>query len=110
MVEPGLDRHEWETEWEQLEPLVMDSPVEALADLDDLVRRMLVEAGYPVDNADPADDEQAEVEVLDSYRTAHETKLLIDRGEDFDPGDVGQAIGLYREIYETLLNSDIDLS
>ena len=22
MVEPGLDRHEWETEWEALEPLV----------------------------------------------------------------------------------------
>jgi hypothetical protein len=47
MVEPGLDRHEWESEWAQLEPLVVDSPVEALGDLDDLVRRMLVEAGYP---------------------------------------------------------------
>lgn len=108
MVEPGLDRHEWETEWEQLEPLVADSPVEALADLDDLVRRMMVEAGYPVDTADSADDEQAEVEVLDSYRAAHEIKLLIDRGEDFDPGDVANAIDLYREIYESLLNEDLD--
>jgi hypothetical protein len=108
MVEPGLDRHEWETEWEQLEPLLADSPAEALADLDDLIRRMLVETGYPVDTADSADDEQAEVEVLDSYRAAHEIKLLIDRGEDFDPGDVANAIDLYREIYESLLNEDLD--
>jgi hypothetical protein len=86
MVEPGLDRHEWESEWAQLEPLVVDSPVEALGDLDDLVRRMLVEAGYPVDTADPVDD------------------------EGIDPGDVGQAIGLYREIYEHVLNREVDLS
>jgi len=26
MVEPGLDLHEWQTEWEALEPLVEDSP------------------------------------------------------------------------------------
>ena len=101
MVEPGLDRHAWESEWQQLEPLVVDSPVEALGDLDDLVRRMLVEAGYLVDTADPGDDEDVDPEVLASYRAAHEVRLIVDRGEDFDPGDVGQAIGLYREIYET---------
>jgi hypothetical protein len=110
MVEPGLDRHEWETEWEQLEPLVVDSPAEALPELDDLVHRMLVEAGYPVDTADPVDDEGIDPEVLGSFRAAHEVRLLIDRGEDFDPGDVGQAIGLYREIYQHLLNRDVDLS
>ncbi|HEY7002773.1 MAG TPA: hypothetical protein VH281_00710 [Gaiellaceae bacterium] len=110
MSEPGLDRHVWETEWAELEPLVVDSPVEALSDLDDLVRRMLVEGGYPVDTRDPVDDEGIDPEVLDSYRAAREVTMLVDRGEDFDPGDVGQAIGLYREIYEHLLNREIDLS
>ena len=109
MVEPGLDRHEWESEWEQLEPLVVDSPAEALGDLDDLVRRMLVESGYSVDTADPVDDEGIDPEVLASYRAAHEVRMIVDRGEDFDPGDVGQAIGLYREIYQHVLNRDADL-
>src|SRR5262245_6828761 len=108
MVEPGLDRHEWETEWAQLEPLVTDSPAESLSDLDDLVRRMLLEAGYPVDSPDPGDDERGEIEVLDSYLAAHEIALIVDRGDDFDPGDVANAIDLYREIYESLLNEDVD--
>ena len=110
MVEPGVDRHEWETEWEQLEPLVVDSPAEALPELDDLIRRMLVEAGYPVETPDEVDDEGVDPEVLGSYRAAHEIRMLLDRGEDFDPGDVGQAIGLYREIYEHVLTRDADLS
>jgi hypothetical protein len=36
--------------------------------------------------------------------------MIVDRGGDFDPGDVGQAIGLYREIYEHVLNREVDLS
>jgi hypothetical protein len=110
MVEPGLDRHAWESEWQQLEPLVVDSPAEALSDLDDLIHRMLQESGYPVDTADSVDDEGVDPEVLASYRAAREIRLLVDRGDDFDPGDVGQAIGLYREIYEHLLNREVDLS
>ena len=110
MVEPGLDRHEWETEWAALEPLVVDSPAEALPELDDLIRRMLVEAGYPVDTPDAVDDEGIDPEVLGSYRAAHQLRMHVDRGEDVDPGDVGQAIGLYREIFEHVLNRDADLS
>ena len=110
MVEPGLDRHQWESEWQQLEPLVVDSPVEALPELDDLIRRLLAEAGYPVDTPATVDDEGIDPEVHGSFRAAHEVRLLVDRGEDFDPGDVGQAIGLYREIYEHVLNREADLS
>ena len=110
MVEPGLDRHFWDSEWSGLESLVVDSPVEALPELDDLVHRMLAESGYPVDTQDPVDDEGIDPEVLGSFRAAHEIRMIVDRGEDFDPGDVGQAIGLYREIYEHLLNREVDLS
>jgi hypothetical protein len=110
MSEPGLDRHEWETEWAELEPDVADSPVEALPELDDLVARMMIEVGYPVDTEDVVDDEGIDPEVLTSFRAAREITRQVDRGEDFDPGDVGAAIGLYREIYEHLLNRELDLS
>jgi hypothetical protein len=110
MSEPGLDRHAWETEWEQLEPLVVDSPTEALSELDDLVGRMLAEAGYPLETEDPIEDEGIDPEVLTSFQAARETTRQVDRGEDVDPGDVGQAIGLYREIYEHVVAREIDAS
>jgi hypothetical protein len=104
--EPGLDRHEWESEWQALEPLVVDSPAEALPEVDALVERMLVEAGYPIDSPDLIDDEGVDPELVVSFRAARETTRQIDRGETVDPGDVGQAVGIYREIYEHLLARD----
>jgi len=41
MLEPGLDRHEWESQWQALEEQVEDSPAEALPELDSLVAEML---------------------------------------------------------------------
>jgi hypothetical protein len=110
MHEPGLDRHEWETEWAELEPLVVDSPAEALPELDDLVARMLSETGYPTDTPDPVDDEGVDPEVTASFQAAHEIAEQVDRGETVDPGDIGQAITLYREIYEHLTTRTLDAS
>jgi hypothetical protein len=108
MREPGLDRHEWETEWQALEPLVVDAPAEALPELDDLVGRMLAERGYPVEEeetepASPIEEEGVDPEVIAGFRVAREITRQVERGEDVDPGDVGQAVGLYRELYEHLL-------
>ena len=108
MSEPGLDRHDWESEWAGLEPLVVDAPAEALSELDDLVARMLAEAGYPTESEDSVDDEGIDPEVLASFRAARELTRQVDRGEDVDPGDVGSAVGLYREIYEHLLATRAD--
>jgi hypothetical protein len=110
MSEPGLDRHEWETEWEQLEPDLEDSPSEALHELDDLIARMLTEAGYPLDTQDPVDDEGIDPEVLTSFLAARETTRQVDRGDDVDPGDVAQAVNLYRELYQHLIARELDLS
>jgi hypothetical protein len=101
MEEPGIDRHEWETEWQALEPLIQDSPEEALPELDSLVERMLREEGYPVD--DGADDEGVDPEVLASFRVARGVARQVDAGMTVDPGDVGHAVGLYRELYEHVL-------
>jgi hypothetical protein len=101
MVEPGLDRHEWETEWQALEPLVVDSPGEALPEVDRLIERMLEERGYPTteehaqDAADPA--------VVAEFLEARRITTLVDEGETVDPGDVGAAVTAYRNLYELLL-------
>jgi hypothetical protein len=101
MAEPGLDRHEWETEWEALEPLVVDSPTEALPEVDRLVERMLVERGYPTteEEAHDAADPAMVAEFLEARRIA----TLVDGGENVDPGDIGAAITAYRNLYEVLL-------
>ncbi len=101
MYEPGLDRHEWETEWQALEPLVVDSPAEALPELDGLVERMLLARGYPID--EEAARNSAEPEIVAEFLAASETVTRVDAGEDVSPGDVAAAIMGYRSLYEYLL-------
>ena len=106
MSDPGLNRQEWETEWQALEPLVVDSPAEALPELNGLVERMLVERGYPLEEGElgRTGEEGIEPEVLAGFRVAREVTRQVDRGADVDPAEVGQAVGLYRELYDHLLN------
>jgi hypothetical protein len=110
MSEPGLDREYWETEWAELEPDLEDSPAEALNELDDLVARMMVEVGYPLDTVDRVDDEGIDPEVVISFEAARQVTWQVDRGDDVDPGDIAQAINDYRELYQHLLNRELDLS
>jgi hypothetical protein len=110
MVEPGLDREEWETEWAALEPLVVDSPGETLPELDRLIRRIMVEIGYPLEEGEieRTAEEGIDPEVLSSYRAAHDIATRVDRGVDVDPSEVGEAVRLFRELYEHLLVRDAD--
>ena len=103
MVEPGLDRHEWETEWEALEPLVADSPTEALPELDGLIERMIVARGLPI--AEDAVEEPPEPELLAEFLEARRITRLVDGGEAVDPGDIGAAVAAYRNLYEQLLEA-----
>ena len=105
MREPGLDRHEWETEWQGLEPLLADSPAEALPEVDGLVERMLVERGYPIDEG--REHEAPEVEVVREFREARRVTRLLEGGKSVDPGDVGAAVAGYRNVYEYLLENYI---
>lgn len=102
MSDPGLDRHEWETAWEGLQEQLHDAPAEALPELGDLVEGMLVTRGFPVD--DPVADDGIEPDVLVSFRSAREITLMVERGDDVDPADLGEAIHAYREIYEQLID------
>jgi hypothetical protein len=112
MSEPGLDREEWETEWAALEPLVVDSPGETLPELDRLIRRMMLEAGYPLEEGEieRAAETGIDPEVLASYRVAHDIATRVDRGVAVDPTEVGEAVRLSRELYEHLLAREVDVS
>jgi hypothetical protein len=110
MSEPGLDRHEWESEWEQLEPELESSPSETLHDVDDLIARMLSSAGYPTDTTDEVDDGGIDPEVVVSFLSARAITRQVERGDDVDPGDIAQAVNDYRELYEHLLNREVDVS
>ena len=102
MIEPGLDRHEWESEWQSLEEQLADAPAEALSDLDDLVERMLVDRGYSV--ADPVAREGDDLEVVAEFQAAREiTRLVEARSEDVSPGDVAAAVNGYRAIFDYLI-------
>jgi hypothetical protein len=100
-LDPGLDRHEWETEWEELQEDLASSPAETLPDLDDLVRRMLEARGFAIE--DPVADDGIEPEVLTQYRAAHDFARLIDAGADNDPGDVAAAVNGFTDLYQTLI-------
>jgi hypothetical protein len=98
MVEPGLDRHDWESEWQALEPHVRDAPAEALPELHDLVERMLHERGYLADDGTATQD--ADPEILAEYVTGAEVVERLERGESVDPSDIGSAVQGYRAVYE----------
>jgi len=104
VYDPGLDRHEWESEWEALEESVRDDPVGALPELDGLVARMLEGSGY--DLTDPVLREGDEREVVAEYLAAHEIAQAAERGSaELSPGDLAAAINGYRTVYEHLLTT-----
>jgi hypothetical protein len=95
--DPGLDRHEWESELASIEDDLRDSPVETLPELADLVGRMLEERGYVLD--DPVVREGDEREIVVEFQAAREVADRVDRDEDVDPGDVADAINALRDLF-----------
>jgi hypothetical protein len=101
-TDPGLDRHEWESEWQALDEQVADSPRESLPDLDQLVARILEERGYGW--GDPVERSGDEPEVVTEFMAARETTLRLESDpDDVSPGDVAAAVNAYRAVYDHLL-------
>jgi hypothetical protein len=101
MVEPGLDQHEWESEWASLEEDLADAPLEALPELHALIGRMLIQRRVLDDNLVTV--EGADPELVRPWQAGDEIVRRLADGQDVDPGDVAQAIENYRELYQTLL-------
>jgi len=77
--EPGLDLHEWETRWAELEEALAEDPAGALPEACDVIQETLG-LDYVAD----------ELEV--SFQAARDTADAIERGENVDPGDIGAAV------------------
>ena len=100
--EPGLDLHEWETEWEALQSDLADAPAEALPDLRNLVEQMLKASGFAVDDSVASGGD--EPEVILAFRAATETTRALERGDEVDPGDIADAVNALKGIYEYLVS------
>jgi hypothetical protein len=100
--DPGIDRHDFASEWESVWPDVATDPREALPELEDILRRMLERHGYVLDSNDPA-AQGDEVEILAPYAAIRDMASAIRDGDDVDAGDLAQAIEDAGEIYETLI-------
>jgi hypothetical protein len=102
MLEPGLDRHEWESRWASLEEELEDSPRDVLPELDELVGEMLNARHYDVD--DPVVAEGDDRDVVSEFLAARETTQLLATDPDaVSPGDVAAAVNGYRSVYEYLI-------
>jgi hypothetical protein len=95
--EPGLELHEWETRWEELEPMFAEDPAGTLPEACDFVEQTLRES-----EADPDAVPGEPDELMSTYAAARETANRIENGEDVDPGDVAAAIENLRSVYESL--------
>jgi hypothetical protein len=87
--EPGLDLHEWETRWAELEEELQEDPAGALPGACDLIEERLGDTDWSD-------------ELEKSFRAAREVADRIEGGEAVDPGDVGAAIDNLREIRAAL--------
>ncbi len=95
--DPGLELHEWETRWSELEPMLREDPAGALPQVCDFVEQALTESSIPVDGPEGENDE-----LLAGYRAARETASRVEAGDVVDPGDVGAAIENLRAVYDSL--------
>jgi hypothetical protein len=112
MYDPGVDRHDWESEMRALEDQLSENPAETLPELESLVSRMLEESGYEL--TDPVVGAGQESEVLAEYLAAREITQAAERDSDeLSPGDVAAAINGYRAVFDHLISeratADADL-
>src|SRR5690348_15247289 len=100
MVEPGLDKHEWESQWQQFEEDLESSPAEALPEVDRLIHEMLEARGYAID--DPVVSEGDDRDIVAEFFAARQITRQIEADREVDPGDVAAAVEGYRSLYEYL--------
>jgi hypothetical protein len=101
MQEPGLDRHEWESEWASFEEDFDSDPSNSLRYVHELIGRMLKEREI-LDDSFVA-KEGADPELLRPYEAGAELVRKIDAQVDVEEADVREALENYRELFRTLV-------
>jgi uncharacterized membrane protein YccC len=101
MREPGLDRHEWESEWASLEEDFEEAPAASLRSVHDLMSRMLRERGI-LDQSFVA-NEGADPELIGPWTAAAELVRRLDDELDVEEDDIREALEDYRALFEALV-------
>ena len=96
-VDPGTNRHIWETRFASLEEDFELDPVAPLADLLDLVREVLVARGYE----EIAGEGDPEIEA--TLARAEELVDLVENGDEVRHDDAQQAAAGLRELFRTVV-------
>jgi hypothetical protein len=100
MVEPGLDLHEWETRWQELQDLAAEEPAETLPELVRFVEQMLRERRIPLD--DPVTAVGDDPDIIRDFLAARDVAEAVQAGGT-DPEDITVALDNLREIYVYLV-------
>jgi hypothetical protein len=99
-TEPGLDLHEWETRWQELQDAAADAPDEALPEIVRFVEQMLVERGYELNDVVAAEGDDPDI--VRDFRAARELARAVEDGTA-EPEDVQVALEDLAEIHDYLV-------
>jgi nucleoside-diphosphate-sugar epimerase len=100
MIEPGLDLHDWETRWQELQELAADEPAETLPEIVRFVEQMLRERQIPLD--EPVTAEGDDPDIIRDFLAARDVANAAEAGAAA-PEDVMVALDNLREIYVYLV-------
>jgi hypothetical protein len=104
-LEPEQQEH-FKGEWRNVQARFVDAPQQAVRESDHLVKEVMRQRGYPVDDFDQrADDISVDhPHVVENYRSAGEIAGRNERGEA-STEDLRQATVHYRALFEELLET-----
>ena len=100
MSEPGLDLHEWESQWAQLQEDAADSPDEALPEIVNLIEQMLADRGFDLENPVVVEDESRDI--VSDFLAAREIARAAETTK-IDAEDIQTALEDLAEIHDFLV-------
>ena len=101
ILEPGLDLHEWETRWQELQELAAEAPDETLPEIVRFVEQMLRERKYDLES--PVVVEGEDPDIVKDFLASREIADAVEAGA-VEPEDVIVALENLREIYDYLVS------
>jgi hypothetical protein len=100
MTDPGLDLHEWETRWSDLQDQAADAPDEALPEVVRLVEEMLADRGFDLENPVVVEDESRDI--VSDFLAAREISRAAETTQ-LDAEDIQTALDDLAEIHDYLV-------
>jgi len=100
VTDPGLDLHEWETRWSELQELAAGSPQEALPEYVRFVEEMLRDRGFDLEN--PVVVEGEDPDLVRDFIAARDISRAADATQ-LEREDVDAALENLTEIHDVLV-------